>query len=46
VTTRAHVVQTMSYDASNRLSAVTDSFGHGLILTYDGGNRLSTVNRP
>jgi YD repeat-containing protein len=43
VTSRAGVVQTMSYDTLGRLSGVTDSFGHRFTLSYDSQNRLITV---
>jgi YD repeat-containing protein len=45
VTSRSGLVQTMSYDGSDRLSGVSDSFGHQLILNYDAQGHLSTVTR-
>ncbi len=46
VTTRAGIVQTLSYDTSNRLSTVTDSFGYSLTLTYGSQSRLHNVTDP
>lgn len=43
ITTRSGVTKTMSYDSSGRLSGVADNFGHRLILTYEGQNRLLSV---
>jgi RHS repeat-associated protein len=43
ITTRAGVVQTVAYDASSRLSTITDSFGHSLVLTYNASNTVATV---
>jgi len=44
-TTRANVVQTISYDTNGRLSMVADSFGHKLTLGYDTQNRVISVTR-
>jgi len=44
IASRAGVVQTMGY-VNGRLSTVTDSFGHQLILTYDSQNRVQSVTR-
>ena len=43
ITTRAGVVQTLSYTTAGRLAGVSDSFGHAITLGYDGQNRLASV---
>jgi YD repeat-containing protein len=45
VSSRAGVVQTLSYDSSGRLSTVTDCFGHRITLSYDSQSRVSSVTR-
>jgi RHS repeat-associated protein len=46
ITTRAGVVQSLTYDGSNRLSTVVDSFGHQMTLGYDPNSRLISVTNP
>ena len=41
ITSRAGVVLTMGYDANQRLSGVTDSFGNSPVLTRDATGRLT-----
>lgn len=43
MTSRAGVTLALTYDSSARLSAVIDSFGHGITLAYDGQNHLESV---
>ena len=42
---RAGLLQILAYDASNRLTSVTDPFGRSLTFTYSGNN-IATVTDP
>jgi YD repeat-containing protein len=46
VTSRAGVVQTLTYNGSDSLANVTDSFGHSITIGYDSLGRLSSVTGP
>ncbi|GFE81307.1 hypothetical protein GCM10011487_33070 [Steroidobacter agaridevorans] len=46
VTTRAGVVQTLSYGSSGMLASVTDSFGHALGFTWNADQRLVSITPP
>ena len=46
ITTRAGLVTSLAYDASNRLSTVTGPFGHKLTFFYDASNRVSQMTAP
>lgn len=46
ITTRAGLVTSLAYDASNRLITVTGPFGHKLTFIYDGSNRVSQMTAP
>jgi RHS repeat-associated protein len=43
ITSRAGVVQTLSYDTNGRLIGVTDSFGNSLTVTRDGFGRVGSI---
>jgi RHS repeat-associated protein len=44
VSSRAGVVQTLTYGATGRLATVTNSFGYSLSLTYNEDDRLAGVS--
>ncbi len=46
ITTRAGLVTSLAYDASNRLITVTGPFGHKLTFLYDASNRVSQMTAP
>jgi len=46
VTTRAGLVTTITYDASENLNAVTGPFGHTLTFEYDTNKRVRQVTAP
>lgn len=46
IATRAGLVTTLSYNASNQLTKVMGPFGHTLNFTYDGSGRVSQMTAP
>ena len=46
ITTRAGLVTTLAYNASNQLVTVTGPFGHTLTFAYDASGRVNQMTAP